>query len=337
MLAEDRRVGSFERLLLLKKAPHIGTLESELLALLADAARPRVFRRGQLLASEGERVSASHFVVDGRLHLVRAGQVVGHAEPGAALGGLAVLARTLWPITVSADRDTLTLELDADTLLDLLEDHFSIMRHVLREVTRGIIAGWQRLPPGTLPPFGGPPFKPAKGVRDLDLVERIFYLRQVVPFQRASINALAELARGLSEIHLPPGARLWSEGEAARHTLLVVDGAVECRARSGFRLSARPGVPLGALESMAGRPRFYDADVVRPLTGLAGDMEMVFDVFEDNLEMALNFLTVMSQWLMSVSEQLGAPSPELGAGSGFHFSRMGSAEEAEEPGAAGSA
>ena len=71
--------------------------------MVAEAARPRVFRRGQVLVREGERSSASHFVVDGRLHLERAGQVVGHAEPGAALGGLGILARTLSPVTASAD------------------------------------------------------------------------------------------------------------------------------------------------------------------------------------------------------------------------------------------
>ena len=175
-------------------------------------------------------------------------------------------------------------------MLDLLEDHFSIMRHFLREITGSIVDGWQRLPPGHAAAVNRQASLDAERRRDLDLVERIFFLRQVVPFARASINALAELARGLSEIHLAPGARLWSEGEAGAPR--GAGRGRRGRMRLARRLPAerRAGIPLGALESIAGRPRFYEAEVTSPLTGLAGEIEMLFDVFEDNLDMAIQFL-----------------------------------------------
>jgi len=305
MLAEERLVGSVERVLHLKRAPIVGTLPPQLLALLADATRPRVFRKGQLLLREGERVGANYFVIEGRLLLERGGRLVDYGEPGAAVGALGILAQAPSPVTASAEVDTLTLELDADTCFELLEDHFGMLRHFLREICARIIEGWQRVPPGA--PAALPRIVP-KAVpaiaRDLDLVERMFYLRQVVPFARSSIDALAELARALTEVHLPPGARLWQEGEPARHIVSVVSGQVECGARNGFSLWAGPGSPLGALEAIAGVPRWYSAEVKAPLTGLSAEIEVVFDVFEDNHDLALSHLTTMSQWALALTEQL---------------------------------
>jgi CRP-like cAMP-binding protein len=305
MLADDRHVGSVERVLHLKKAPIVGTLPPPLLSALADATRPRVFRKGQLLLREGERIGANYFVVEGRLLLQREGRLLDHGEPGAAIGVLGILAHAPSPVTASAEVDTLTLELDADTCFELLEDHFGMLRHFLREVTARIIEGWRRLPPGSppVPPGIVPKAVPASS-RDLDLVDRIFYLRQVVPFERSSINALAELARALQEVHFAPGSRLWSEGEAARHVVLVVAGHVECSARDGFELPAGPGTPLGALEAIAGLPRWYTADVTVPLTGLSAEIEVLFDVLEDNHDMALSQLTTMSQWALALTQQL---------------------------------
>lgn len=309
MLAEDRHVGSVERLFHLKKAPIVGTLPPHLLALLADATRPRVFRRGQVLLREGEPVAANYFVVEGRLQLLRGGRVVDHGEPGAAIGALGILAQVPSPVSASALVDTLTLELDADTCFELLEDHFGILRHFLREITARIIEGWRRLPPGSPPalPRIVPKAVPA-AQRDLDLVERMFYLRQVVPFAKSSINALAELARALTEVHFEPGARLWSEGEAARHVVLVVAGHVECAGSDGFALAAGPGTPLGALEAVAGMPRWYTADVTAPLTGLSAEIEVLFDVFEDNHDMALSHLKTMSEWALALTQQIAERS-----------------------------
>jgi CRP-like cAMP-binding protein len=330
MLAEDRHVGSVERLFHMKKAPMVGTLPPYLLSLLADASRPRVFRRGQVLMREGERPGAAYFLIEGRLHLERGGRVVGHGEPGTSLGGIGIIARAPAPVTATADQDALTLELGADDVLDLLEDHFGILRHFLREMNGRIIDGWLRLPPGT-PPLVGKPLAPRPGMptRDLDLVERIFYLRQVLPFERASINALAELARALSEVHFAPGDRLWSEDEPARHVVLVVDGRVACSSRGGFQMESGPGASLGTLESVAGRPRWYDAVVLTPLTGLSSEIEVLFDVFEDNLEMALGFLTAMSQWLLAITTRLAEAGPDDFSGvAGLDVSRIGPPEEA---------
>ena len=305
MLADDRHVGSVERLFHLRKAPMTGTLPSHLLAALADATRPRVFRKGERLLREGERVQAMHFVIEGQLLLSVGGRELERAEPGAAIGGLGILAGAPATFSATALADSLTLELLGDTCFDLLEDHFGMLRHFLREITGRIVAGWQRLPPGT--PSAMPRTLPRvapSATRDLDLVERMFTLRQVASFAHASINALAELARSMTEVHYAPGARLWQEGEDARHVVLVVAGRAEAQSRAGFVLHAGPVVPLGALEALAGLPRWYSAVAATPLTGLTAEIEVLFDVLEDNPEMALGQLAAMSQWLLALTQQL---------------------------------
>ena len=262
MLAEDRPVGNVERLLHLRRGAIFGTLRPELLAVVAEAARPRVFRKGEALQLEGERVSAAQFLIEGRVHLARAHDPIGHGGPGTAIGEIGMIARAPAALSATAETDVLTLELDAEAFLDLCDDHLGVLRHALREICGRIIDDWQRLPPGTPAQLGRPSRVPAApGLCDLDLVERIFQLRNFATFDRASINALAELARSLSEVHLSPGERLWSEGEPARHVVLVLAGQAEGSSRAGFRVQAERGASLGALEAIAGRPRWYEARV----------------------------------------------------------------------------
>jgi hypothetical protein len=71
--------------------------------------------------------------------------------------------------------------------------------------------------------------------------------------------------------------------------------------------------------------------VSAPLTALTSDIEVLFDIFEDNLDMALGFLTAMSRWFLLLADQLAEPGPDLrGRGqSGFDVSRIDPSPEAE--------
>jgi CRP-like cAMP-binding protein len=307
MLADDRHVGNVERLFHLRKAPVIGTLHRDDLALVAEAARPRTFRKGEKLLRENERPQASYILMEGRVHVEASGRVLGHAGPGSALGGVAIIARAPSGVSATAETDVLALELDADALLDLLEDHFNVLCHLLRAFAGQIIEGWRHLPEAS-PVLGVPP-PPATSGRDLDLVERILHLRQTEPFDRANVNALAELARGLSEQHFEGGVRLWSEGEEAHQVLMILHGQVACSASTGFHMSAGAGTPIGAMEGLAGRPRWYDAVTVGPVVALCADVEILLDVFEENIEMGLDFLSMLGQRLIQVAAALAAHDP----------------------------
>src|SRR6185295_13138884 len=199
--------------------------------------------------------------------------------------------------------DTLALEVEADAALEIFEDHFPILHHVLREVCRWLLDLVARLPSERYPEIF-PPFEvPRAHTGDLDLVERILFLRQVSPFTRSSINALAELSRGMAEVTFPPGTRLWEEGEASGSLLLVVSGTIHCAARRGEAVfGTGPGAPMGAVESMAERPRWYAATTETKVTALQGNIEGLIDVFEDNFDMAMDYLATMARVQMRVLE-----------------------------------
>ncbi len=309
MRAEDRRVSRMERLLHLRTLPILGTLSPEDLGLVAEQARTRVFEEGDWLLRQGEPIAAVHIVIEGRIQLRRGEHVLGHATPGAGVGGLGYLARDPNGIDAVAETDVVALELDADTLDEILEDRFPVLQHVLREISRGLIDLWHEAPRECLAaqvPMRAPGFK-----SPLDLVQRMLFLREGLPFIRASASALADLSRGLVELRFEPGTVLWRRGEPGRQVQMLVEGRVACSSPiDGFGLEPQPGYPLGGLESVAGVPRWYDAVCETPVVTLSGNAEILFDLFEDNSEVALAYLAQIAKVHLDALERVAAAGRE---------------------------
>jgi len=303
MRAEERRVGRLERLLHLRKVPIFGTLPPEELGLVAEQGRSRRFRRGEALLRRGEPIAAVVVVLEGRVHLSRDGRDLGYATAGSGVGGLGFLARDEAGIDAVSESDTLAFELDTDALGEILEDRFAVLRHLLRETSRQLIALWQSAPRECLvaaEPVSAPGFS-----RGLDLVERMLFLRQALPFLGRSAAALSDLARNLVEVEFEPGVVLWRRGEPARQVLMIVGGMVSCSAPiPGFELRPRPGFALGGLEAVAGTPRWFDATCSGRVVALSGDVEMLYDLFEDSAEVALAYLAQIARHQLRVLELL---------------------------------
>ena len=299
--AEARAGGQIERILYLKQLPVIGTLPATDLALVADRMRERFFKKGESLLREGEPARAFYAVLDGKLHVSREGKTIGHTTGGGVVGGFAILGRDPRGIDVRAEADTLALELEADAVFDILEDNFGIMHHVLRDIARQLI----HLIARQANPWACIPITPDPGMarpRELDLVERIFYMRQSSPFRRASINALAELSRGFTEVRLEPGTTLWKAGDSAGFVSLLVSGEVTCTTPGGAPQILGPGTPLGSLEATAEMPRWYSAAAHTQVTALNGPIASLIDVFEDNFGMAMDYTALLARWLLDTFE-----------------------------------
>jgi CRP-like cAMP-binding protein len=287
----------------LKQLPIIGTLPASELSLVADRMQERFYKKGDWLMREGEPARSFAAVLDGTLHVTRGGQGIGHTRPGGVVGGFAILARDPRGLSVRAESDSLVLEVEADAVFEILEEHFAIMHHVLREIARQLIAlisrqenAWAHVP---VPPDPG-----MARARELDLVERIFFMRHAAPFRRASINALAELSRGFTEVRLEPGTTLWRVGDPAGWVSLVVSGEVTCWTPGGVPQHLGPGAPLGSLEATAEQPRWYSAETRTRVTALNGPIEGLVDVFEDNFDMAMDYMAFMARWLMDTFESI---------------------------------
>lgn len=298
-------VGPLQRILYLKRLPNLATLPAGELAVVAEQIQERFFPAGSVLLREGQPVGAGYFVVEGSLTLHRRGTFMGRFGPGAGVGWVGLLARDPEGAQVVADADTLALELDADTLLELFEDRFPILIHVLRDFCRQLVDLVVRF---RLDPTRGVPAPRLKvdPSRELDLVERIFFLRQMEVFQRASINALAELSRAMNQVRFEPGVTLWREGEPGPGIYLILSGHVRAFSEArGLSFRAGPGFPLGAVEAVAEVPRFFDAVTETRLVALQGNVDSLIDVFEDNFEMAMDYLQVMAQVMLDILEARG--------------------------------
>ena len=302
MRPDERAIGHVQRVLFLKKSRFTGTLPATDLTLIAEYLTERTFQPGEVLHTQGEPVAALHFVAEGSVLLQRGGTPVARAVRGAELGGLEMVARSPAQFTAVAETEILTLELTAEANAEMLDDHFGIFHSVLRQTCREIIDLHRRMP-GEATSVLPPPRTVTVPQRELDLVERIFFLHQAPPFARSSINALAELSRSVAEVHFDPGTVLWSEGFSARGIFLVVSGLVKVASpRFGFEAKLGAGQPLGILEALAQIPRWYEATVIEPTVVLTGDVETFVDVMEDNFEMAVDYLAVVARWLLSLSQ-----------------------------------
>lgn len=306
-------LSSLERMLVLKKLPSIGALPSADLAVIADVARERFVPKGGLLLSEGEPVPAVHLVVSGAVEIRRGGVVIGTVPSGYGLGALGIFSGDPFDVDAVAVEDTQTLEIDADRIFEVFEDRFPLMHHILRDVSRQLIDQIVelRLDPARM--FPRTPDTEAAG--DLDLVDRIFFLRRLPVFAKASINTLFEVSRGMTEIRFPAGTTLWKEGEPAPGVFLVTGGALRCRSAAGLDFQAGAGFPLGAAEAVGEVPRWYDAVAETTVTGLQGPVETLIDMFEDNFEIARHYLAGITRGLiraLEVRHARGGGVPPLG-------------------------
>ncbi len=281
-----------ERLLYLKRIPILAGLPASELLTIADAANERFFPRGSVVFREGDKASSMHFVVEGGLAHDRQGRRIGLVGPGGGLGALPLLARATMESRAVADSDTLTLEIDADAVAEVLEDRFQIVQYLLRELSRQTLELLRRYkldPALFFPELPGPPKE-----EGIDLVDRLLLLRRMPVFGRTSITALAELARTMANVRYEAGTLLWQEGEPAQGMVMISNGRVQASGSGQVRFEAGPGFPLGALEALAQTPRWYAARTLTPVVALQAQPDVLVDLFEDNFEMAMDYLALVS-------------------------------------------
>jgi CRP-like cAMP-binding protein len=288
-------------------------VELRRLSVAAEHTRERSFARGAVLSRDGERAQSCYLIVQGRVDVSRRGAVLGAAEPGSLVGLEALLSQDDHGVGVVAATDVFALELEADTLLAVMGDHFPIVHEGIRATTARLFALQRRLrgPRDDVTSL----LVPQSAGRRMNLVEVLLFLRRPgAPFERSSVEALADIALTFRQVPFGPGQVFWSQGEPADRLGLVVEGRVACTfagADAPCTWQVGPGHTLGMLEAVAREPRWYQA--VAETAGLVveQDVEELADLFEDNVDVALDYLAWVSRSTLALIERDLGPGPDL--------------------------
>ena len=293
-----RQLELTERIMRLRGVPVFKGVSSGELAQLASALRARSFEKGAVIIREDDPPRAFFLITAGAVTMRRKGKHLGTVRAPGGVGFLSVLARTAGATESIAEAYTEGYEVRADAMDEMFEDHFSVFLGTLRWVAERLIAENEQAPP---PPFVPPsvPFDHLIGDRELGIVERIFVLRRSRAMTKANVNSVARVARRMQEVRVPAGTVLWRPGERADHSLFVVKGMLELRWREGESVQPiGPGYVVGGAESLVGQPRWNELVAVEPVVLLRGSREVLIDMFEDDHEVAIGFLSLLAGMLM---------------------------------------
>jgi CRP-like cAMP-binding protein len=308
MPREPQRIGPQERLLLLKRLMIAEGLPADGFVPLAQHAVERRFATGATVIEKGASLTALYLVVEGRLAIDRGDRAPTPIERGEVTGALEVMAHAPSLATIRAVADTLLLEIPANILFDVLEDHFGIFMSAVRNLAEALLEGDTVLTGGDTadPSSVAPP-------PDLDdLVQRLLWLRGNSLFARSRLGSLVRFAAELETVTAPPGTRLWARGDRASWILFLARGQIRCTFDNSEHLLEGPGLYIGALEPLAERERRFDADVSEAVVGLRLGVERLTDLLEDDFALAKDLLAELAGRLLVVSA--AAPADPVTSG-----------------------
>lgn len=292
------------RMLQLRGVPTLRQVPASDLARIAAQMRARTFERGDELLAEGDEPRSFFLLTQGTVSMARAGRSIGNVRAPGAVGFMSFLAATGAGMRAVAETYVEALEVRAESMEELFEDHFDVVLGTMRLVADLVLSelkGQEPMP--FVPPVRslGRPIGPG----ELDIVERMFLLRWMVPFRDANLNSLASLARKMVEVRVPAGETLWSTGDRADVMLFVFEGMLSQRTGRGVQ-KVGPGYVLGGAETLAGRRRWNDLVADEPAFMLRASREALVDLFEDDLDQAFRFLSTTATLLLQLWDRRAA-------------------------------
>jgi CRP-like cAMP-binding protein len=241
-------------------------------------------------------------VVSGECEIIRNGRAVRRLGPRSVVGGVSALAGEALGYDCVALQDMVTLALTVEDSQEIFEDHFVLLKRVLRGTSREALASRRKL--GESAGFGPVSEAFAFPDRPFDLVERMAFLRKTFSFGDSEIDAIADLARDVQEVHLPKGEVLWNIGDRSTYFLLPLRGVVDCRATNPdqhFQLG--PGDSVGAIDAMADEHRWFRAEIIEDLVAFRIDQEFLLEVLEDHFTMAMSLLRSIATGILHLYDQ----------------------------------
>ena len=303
-----------ERILRLRSVPVLTGLSAADLSPLASTLRQVSFRKGDILLKEDEPPRSFFLIGSGTVVLRRKDKVIGTIRGPGGVGFMSFLARDAGGTSAVAQSYVEALEVQSDAMDEIFEDHFIVLLGTLRLVTNRLIEEYKVSAPTQVAP-AGLPFDTLVGDSELGIVERIFLLRRMRAFSAANVNSLATLASKMIELRPTVGTKLWKLGDPSDYTLFVVKGTLESTWGDGKSKQVfGPGTVVGGAESIATIPRWNDLVVTESAVLLRTPRESMIDLFEDDTELGMRFISLIATVLVGIWDQKAEGGiPSVGA------------------------
>ncbi len=298
--ASDRPLlGLVQRTLILKTFIAFNRLSADDLTVLASIGHERFFAAGEVMHAPGKPVSAFHLVIDGDVQIYADGKPTRLLRGRSSIGGLAALARDPEGSHAVAVTDVMALEIEVEDMDEVFEDNFGITHGVTTVLANGLREFQMKAGGGAAVDMK----KRITGVdtsRELSLVDKMFVLRSATNFAHISVEALAQMAREADELRYPAGTMVWSRGEIAEWSMLVVDGVVECipEHQPSFRFG--PSFYVGGLDAMTHSRRWYAGRAETDVVALKIHQNKWMDILEDHTDMALEMLRNLARGMVAL-------------------------------------
>lgn len=294
-----RWVDVTERAIYLRSIPVAAELPPKVLHAVAHSLTERELKVGDKVLEVGKPVRALELLTVGELSLERDGKQLGIMAPPQSVGFLNILARNDATYDAVVTTPSHALELSADRFYELLEDHYPLLIATLRYAAQRMLAEMQELPqealglkatelPLTIPD------------REMDLVERVFFLRCMSAFSKTNLSALAVLAELMDEVRVPKGHTLFELDQRSEFTLFMLSGWVTCETADGRRFEYGPGTAVGGVESLANQRRWYSVRSKTPVIALSGRADDLLALMEDNFGLGGDFIRMLATGLQGL-------------------------------------
>lgn len=287
----DENPQNLRRMLRLRQFPLFETVDLDELATIAENLVDTEIPAGSVIAAAGSRLPGIHLVIDGHIETRPRGPRIG---PRQVFGALEVLATRDASYTAVAATDLHTLRISARDIGEVLEDNFGVLLTVLRVLATQLLAlgGAQRPVALALAhPLSASP---------LGLVERLIVLRQLLPFSRARLQALATLAHASEEVSWPAGTILAQANELATRGIVIISGAA-IASHGDVMQRLEPGTAIGHVETLGGLAHATRIETATPVRALCSGAPAMFDVLEDHTDVGLAMMWTFANALLDAA------------------------------------
>ena len=132
----------------------------------------------------------------------------------------------------------------------------------------------------------------------------MFVLRNSTSFSDAGLDALVDLAEDMRELRFSAGDTLWTVGDAAPFSVLVLEGSIACHPPDLPPFELGHGFYVGGLESTANEPRWYTARAAGDVRALELDTAAFIDVLEDHPEFAMAMMRSLAGGIAAFRDRM---------------------------------